>query len=63
MFESEVSLFLRSANNSACGHRDDRKRFVVPADEKLTASWNWNRQNAQRTVEGVNKIRQLSRIE
>jgi hypothetical protein len=24
-------------------HRDDGKRFVVHADEKLTALWNWNR--------------------
>jgi hypothetical protein len=27
----------------ADSHRDDGKRFVVHADEKLTAFWNWKR--------------------
>ena len=29
----------------ADAHRDDGKRFVVHADEKLTAIWNWEWQS------------------
>jgi hypothetical protein len=29
----------------ADAHRDDGKRFVVRADEKLTAFWNWNQRS------------------
>jgi hypothetical protein len=28
-------------------HRDDGKRFVVRADEKLTAFWNWKHKRSE----------------
>ena len=34
----------------ADAHRDDGKRFVVRADEKLTGLWNWNRRFALEAI-------------
>jgi len=44
---------------AADAHRDDGKRFVAHADEKLTAFWNCNRQFPDVAIHKVRWTREL----